>query len=162
MSAGYSGTPLYKKLGLKPNVPVLALGLPPDVQQLIEANLKGISWLAQTDEVEVALIFAARLAELKKSLVEVRKALRPDGVVWVSWPKKASGVPTDLTEDRIRELALSLKLVDVKVCAVTEVWSGLKLVIRIKDRTQAGGIRDGCRVTAHHMTQPAKCGHTGS
>ena len=134
MSAGYSGTPLAKKLSVKPNMAILALDLPPDVRRLIEGGVTGISWFAQANEVEAALIFVTRLTELSKSLTQVRRALRPAGFIWVCWPKKASGFPTDVTENRIRELALSVKLVDVKVCAVTEVWSGLKLVIRVKDR----------------------------
>lgn len=134
MSTGYSGTPLHKKLGLKPNMSVLTHNLPRDVRQLVEAGVTGLTWKPQSREVEVAWLFSTTLADLKKSLSGVRQLLRPTGFIWVSWPKKASGVPTDITEDRVRELALSLKLVDVKVCAVTEVWSGLKLVIRVKDR----------------------------
>jgi hypothetical protein len=134
LSAGYSGTPLYKKLGLRPDLPVWAPNLPPDVRQLLEAQVPGIRWLAQAKQVDGALLFATHLSELRKAANQVRKPLMPAGFIWVCWPKKASGVPTDVTEDRIRELALSIKLVDVKVCAVTEIWSGLKLVIRLKDR----------------------------
>ena len=79
---------------------------------------------------DVVHVFSDRKAALKRELEALRKSIRPDGVVWVSWPKKASKVPTDITEDTIREVALPLGFVDVKVCAVSEVWSGLKLVIR--------------------------------
>jgi len=134
MSAGYSATPLYKKLGLRPGMKVLAVGMPPDVREVIESGVSGVVWVTQSTGFEAAQVFATRLRDLKTQLLRARKALPPTGFIWVSWPKKSSGVATDISEDRIRELAFSLKLVDIKVCAVTETWSGLKLVIRIKDR----------------------------
>ena len=135
MSAGYSGTPLYKKLGLRPGMRVLAVGMPPDVQEVIESGVKGVVWVAQSTEFEAAHLFATRLSDLTRLLARARKTLPPTGFIWISWPKKSSAVATDITEDRIRELAFAFKLVDIKVCAVSEIWSGLKLVIRIKDRS---------------------------
>lgn len=93
MSAGYSGTSLVKKLSLKPNMAILALDLPPDVRRLIEAGVTGISWFANANEVEAALIFVTRLAELSKSLTQVRRALRPAGFIWVCWPKMPQVCP---------------------------------------------------------------------
>jgi hypothetical protein len=133
-SAGYSATPLYKKLGLRPGMKVLSIGMPPDVREMIEAGVNGVVWVARPIEFEAAHLFATRLLDLKKQLLRASKALPPTGFIWISWPKKSSAVSTDITEDRIRELAFALKLVDIKVCAVTEIWSGLKLMIRIKDR----------------------------
>jgi Protein of unknown function (DUF3052) len=134
MSAGYSATPLYKKLGLRPGMKVLAVGMPPDVREAIESGVNGVVWVTQSTQFEAAHLFATRHRDLKKQLLSARKALPPRAFIWVSWPKKSSAVSTDITEDRIRELAFPLKLVDIKVCAVTEIWSGLKLMIRIKDR----------------------------
>jgi len=113
---------------------VFAVGMPAQVRELIEAGADGVQWTSKAVDVGAAHLFATRRAELAKHLRRVRAVLQPTGFIWVSWPKRASGVATDLTESSVRELALSLKLVDVKVCAVTQVWSGLKLVIRIKDR----------------------------
>ena len=108
--------------------------MPPDVREVIESGVNGVVWVTQSTEFEAAHLFATRLLDLKKQLLSARKALPSTGFIWVSWPKKSSAVSTDITEDRIRELAFPLKLVDIKVCAVTEIWSGLKLMIRIKDR----------------------------
>ena len=134
MSAGYSGTPLYKKLGLRPGMKVLSVGMPRDVREVIESGVNGVVWVTQSTEFEAAHLFATRLLDLKKQLLSARKALPPRGFIWVSWPKKSSAVSTDITEDRIRELAFPLKLVDIKVCAVDATWSGLKLVIPRADR----------------------------
>ena len=134
MSAGYSGTPLYKKLSLKPGLRLLSVGMPAEVRREIEASGDGVVWVERSRPFDAAHIFAIRLAELRKGLTRVRKALPPAGFVWASWPKKSSGVDSDITEDEVREIAFALKLVDVKVCAVSDVWSGLKLVIRVKDR----------------------------
>jgi len=129
--AGYSGTPLAKKLGIKESGNVLAVGAPNEYRAMLEPLPKGVTFqprlMASTDIVH---LFTTKRAELEKSLARYREELRPDGMVWVSWPKKAAKVATDITEDTIREVALPLGFVDVKVCAVDEVWSGLKLVIR--------------------------------
>lgn len=120
MMAGYSGTPLEQKLGIKDGARVLALGAPDDYAF---AN-------ATRGPADVVHLFARSLAELDKLLPKARKAMKPDGALWVSWYKKAAKIPTDVTEDLIRTRALAGGLVDVKVCAVDEQWSGLKLVIR--------------------------------
>jgi hypothetical protein len=129
--AGYSGIPLTKKLGIAAGSRVVVKGAPGHYAQLLEPLPAGVvferSVSAATDIVHV---FSHRKAKLQSELETLRNAIRPDGVVWVSWPKKASKVPTDITEDTIRGLALPLGFVDVKVCAVSDVWSGLKLVIR--------------------------------
>ena len=129
--AGYSGTPLAKKLGIVPGSHVATRHAPADYRDLLEPLPDGVVFdakvVATTDVVHV---FADRKSVLEKELVALRKSIRTNGSVWVSWPKKASKVPTDITEDTIREVALPLGFVDVKVCAVSEVWSGLKLVIR--------------------------------
>jgi hypothetical protein len=118
--AGYSGTPLAKKLGIKDGSRVLALGAPRDYT--FATVTKGPA--------DVVHLFVTSLAELDKQLPRARKAMTVDGALWVSWTKKAAKIPTDVTEDRIRERALATDLVDVKVCAVDERWSGLKLVVR--------------------------------
>jgi hypothetical protein len=134
--AGYSGTPLVKKLGLdKAPLAVLTLGAPADYASWLGELPKGISLTSKRkDPVAAAHVFTTRKADLAKHLAALRKALEPAGFVWVSWPKKASKVATDITEDTIRDVALPLGFVDIKVCAVSEVWSGLKLVIRKSER----------------------------
>lgn len=128
---GYSGTPLAKKLGIVAGSHVATRHAPAGYGDLLEPLPDGVVFdatvAATTDVVHV---FADRRSVLEKELATLRKSIRSNGTVWVSWPKKASKVPTDITEDTIRELALPLGFVDVKVCAVSEVWSGLKLVIR--------------------------------
>ena len=133
--AGYSGTPLIKKLGLAPSMQLLVVGAPPDYQQLLGDLPSGASLVSGAkDRVEAAHVFVTSRALLRRELAKLRRRLEPAGFVWVSWPKKASKVPTDVTEDTIREVALPLGFVDVKVCAVSDVWSGLKLVIRREER----------------------------
>lgn len=130
MPAGYSGTPLVKKLGIKPGARVLFVNDPPEFKPLL-VDLPSIKKGSPADYVH---LFVRNRADLKKQLGAAKKSLDPDGMIWVSWPKKASGVPTDVTEDTIRASALPLGLVDVKVCAIDETWSGLKLVIRRENR----------------------------
>jgi hypothetical protein len=137
MTAGYSGTPLYKKLSLRPGLRLLTVGMPPEVRREIEASGAGVIWVQRAAGFDAAHLFATKLAELQGSLVRVRKILPPAGFVWASWPKRTSGIVSDITEDAVREIAFAAKLVDVKVCAVSEVWSGLKLVIRLQDRPGA-------------------------
>ena len=133
--AGYSGTPLAKKLGLKPPLTLLVSGEPAEYASWLGDLPGGVSLSsAMRGTVRAAHVFVSTRAALHAQLVKLRAHLDPDGFVWVSWPKKASKVPTDVTEDTIRELALPLGFVDVKVCAVSEVWSGLKLVIRKGER----------------------------
>ena len=128
---GYSGTPLARKLGIATNSRVVARHAPGDYARLLEP-LPGVVVFETvvSQATDIVHVFAERKASLKTELDALRLSIRPDGVVWVSWPKKASKVPTDITEDTIRELALPLGFVDVKVCAVSEIWSGLKLVVR--------------------------------
>jgi hypothetical protein len=130
-AAGYSGTPLAKKLGIKDGDSVLAIDVPADYQKLLKPIPKDVSFVTKPDEsIALAHVFVTRKAEMKKQLAALRKKLRPDAAVWVSWPKKAAKVETDITEDTIREIALPMGWVDIKVCAVSEIWSGLKLVVR--------------------------------
>ena len=129
MAAGYSGTPLAKKLGLKPGQTAWFAGMPASVRAEIgEAGFDERS--ESVDGLAAAHVFVTERSELARLLADLRGKLAPDGMVWVSWPKKAAKVPTDVTENVIRELALPMGWVDVKVCAVDETWSGLKLVIR--------------------------------
>jgi hypothetical protein len=125
--AGYSGTPLVKKLGIKPGARVQFLNTPGgfDLSELV-AEAKTV----RAGEVDFALLFAKSAAELKKALAPLLKRIAGGGMLWVSWPKKASGVATDLTEDVVREIGLPLGWVDVKVCAIDETWSGLKFYRR--------------------------------
>lgn len=131
MTAGYSGRPLAAKLGLKPGQKAWRSGMPAAVAADIEEALPGYRFEDEPGPgLDVAHLFAESRAELERSLALLRPMLAPAGMIWVSWPKKASGVPTDITEDVVREAAFPHGLVDVKVCAVDETWSGLKLVIR--------------------------------
>lgn len=138
-SAGYSGTPLPKKLGLKDGQKAFFLALPDELSWLREArdfaSVKAGNGLSPLrGHCDVVHAFFTKAAALDKALKPMMAAVAPDGMIWVSWPKKASKRPTDITEDVIRSLALPIGLVDVKVCAVDEVWSGLKLVIRTELR----------------------------
>jgi hypothetical protein len=129
--AGYSGTALAKKLGIKAGSTVHAIDAPANYRRLLEPLPESVSFTSRADDsTDLVHLFSTRSAELSKTLVKLRKTLSPNSSVWVSWPKKASKVPTDITEDTIRTVALPLGYVDIKVCAVTEVWSGLKLVVR--------------------------------
>jgi len=123
--AGYSGTPLAKKLGIQAGSTILLDGAPADYPSKDAKVARSLS-----DRVDLVHIFSKSAGELQSKLAKLRSSIRPDAVVWVSWPKKSSKVPTDITEDVIREIALPMGFVDVKVCAVDDVWSGLKLVIR--------------------------------
>jgi hypothetical protein len=129
--AGYSGTPLAKKLGIREGSRILVLGAPGGYRQLLAPLPAGVRFLSKvTPTVEIVHLFVTEKAELRKHLGALRKKLEPDAALWVSWPKKASNVPSDVTEDTIRELALPIGFVDIKVSAVSDVWSGLKLVVR--------------------------------
>jgi hypothetical protein len=130
-TAGYSGTPLVKKLGIKSAQCVLLVDAPDNYLSLVAPLPPGVQFVSQADAtVTLAHIFVTQREALAKLLAELRQQLNAEAALWVSWPKKASKVPTTITEDSIRELALPLGFVDIKVCAVTEVWSGLKLVVR--------------------------------
>lgn len=132
--AGYSGTPLPKKLGIQPQFCVLMADLPKEVAAELKAALSSCKPAAKGDAVDFAMMFVTELAELRRQFPRVAETMAPAGMLWVSWPKKSSKVATDLTEDEVRKIGLECGLVDVKVCAVTEIWSGLKFVRRLKDR----------------------------
>ena len=134
--AGYSGTPLPKKLGIKENFRVALVEMPAEVRAELKDALA--SCKAASGELDFGMVFVKSAAELKKEFPRVAKNLAPAGMLWVSWPKKTSGVATDLDENRVREIGLQAGLVDVKVCAVDQVWSGLKFVVRLKDREKRG------------------------
>ncbi len=135
MPAGYSATPLARKLGIKPGMRVVALGAPAAYPALLDPIPEGASL---TDELPESAIFVhfftTERAMLESQLPRLKAALEPNGILWLSWPKKAAKVVTDLDGNVVRELGLASGLVDVKVCAVDETWSGLKFVYRLKDR----------------------------
>jgi Protein of unknown function (DUF3052) len=131
---GYSGTPLPKKLGIKAGFRVQLANAPAEVRAELREALAQCHLAKQADALDFVMIFTKSRAELTREFVRMSKLLAPAGMLWISWPKKSSGVATDLDENVIREIGLDAGLVDVKVCAVTEVWSGLKFVRRVKDR----------------------------
>ncbi len=131
--AGYSGTPLPKKLGIKENFRTMLVEMPANVRKELETSLAACK--EEKSVLDFAMIFVTKRAELKKQFPKVAKQLAPAGMLWVSWPKKSSGVASDLDENLVRNIGLEAGLVDVKVCAVDEVWSGLKFVIRLRDRS---------------------------
>lgn len=134
--AGYSGTPLVKKLGLKPGMRAWFRDMPDSVRAEIGCDTLGLSeQAAPSAGIEAAHIFVTRRDDLVREVAALRQLLAPAGFVWVSWPKKAARIDTDITENTIREVALPIGLVDIKVCAVDEIWSGLKLVVRKSLRT---------------------------
>ncbi len=129
--SGYSGTPLFKKLGIQAGAHVLVKQAPPDYLAWLAPLPEAVVFDTRLDAAtDVLHVFVDQKALLAKELALARKVLRSDAAMWISWPKKSSKVPTDITEDSIRELALPMGWVDIKVCAVNEVWSGLKLVVR--------------------------------
>jgi hypothetical protein len=132
---GYSGTPLPQKLGIKEKLRVALLDMPAEVKSELKPALSSCQ-IANDGRgpLDFAMTFVKSQAELKKQFARMAKQLAPAGMLWVSWPKKSSGVPTDLDENVVRKIGLEAGLVDVKVCTVTETWSGLKFVIRMKDR----------------------------
>ena len=130
---GYSGTPLPKKLGIKSEQRVTFVGLPADVRTELRDALDACS-ISMSGPLDFAMVFVKQQAELTREFARLAKQLAPDGMFWVAWPKKASGVATDMNENDVRRIGLAAGLVDVKVCAVSDVWSGLKFVRRVKDR----------------------------
>jgi len=133
--AGYSGTPLARKLGIKENFRVALLHVPDDVKsELRDAFRKCEILPLKTANFDFIFLFVKSRAALQLDLLPAVQALAPAGMLWISWPKKSSGVVSDLTEDVIRGGGLDAGLVDIKVCAVTDVWSGLKFVIPVKNR----------------------------
>jgi hypothetical protein len=140
--AGYSGTPLPQKLGLKAGARLGLMGAPKGFAQTLGALPAGVTTSDATrgsSLLDVMVCFASSRAELVRMLPKAHKRLHPNGGLWICWPKKASGVTTDVTENDVRNMGLATGLVDNKVCAVDEIWSGLRLVVRSKDRPKAGG-----------------------
>jgi hypothetical protein len=134
-SAGYSGTPLAQKLGIGPSTAVCVINQPSHYRKLLGKTVRA-SQIVDRVEKDAAFIhlFTTDRAELHEELKRLRHKISDSGMIWISWPKKSAGVPTNITEDTIRDAALPLGLVDVKVCAVDEIWSGLKLMIRREKR----------------------------
>ena len=133
--AGYSGTPLVEKIGIKPGHRVVLRNHPASfVKDLGKLPHGAQSSDRLSGKANVVVYFTDKRAALEKDFSTLSNALVPDGMLWIGWPKKASGRPTDLTENVVREIGLERGLVDVKVCAIDETWSGLKFVIRLKDR----------------------------
>jgi hypothetical protein len=130
--AGYSGTPLAKKLGIKPGATVFTLDAPKNYRQLVRERMTLVTRLDES--ADIVHIFATKRTKLRDALHSCVARMRQDASLWVSWPKRSSKVDTDITEDTIRSLALPMGLVDIKVCAVDETWSGLKLVVRRENR----------------------------
>lgn len=139
MTSGYSGTPLPQKLGIKEGARLFVRAAPDNYRRLVAPLPAGVQFVGTIDvHTDLMHLFATRRAQLQAALEQARRGMRDDAVVWVSWPKQAARVATDLSEDVVRELALPLGLVDIKVCAVDETWSGLKLMIRRTERAAAG------------------------
>jgi len=133
--AGYSGTPLAKKLGIKPGSRIHAVNVPGNYLKLVAPLPEGAEVMSRlSSETDIVHLFSTSRKDLAGNLRAALAKLKQDGAIWVSWPKKSSKVATDISEDTVRELALPLGLVDIKVCAVDDVWSGLKLVIRKSNR----------------------------
>jgi hypothetical protein len=136
--AGYSDTPLAKKLGIKQGFKVFLVKAPAEYRALLAPLPAAVAFTRTANSsTNLAHVFATERSALARVLAALRKKLSPEAAVWVSWPKKSAKVPTDITEDTIRAVALPLGFVDIKVCAVTEVWSGLKLVVRKELRGKA-------------------------
>lgn len=134
--AGYSGTPLPKKLGLRPGVKAYFLDLPNSVHEELASSIADVLVTNRLGK-DIGFIhgFFNKKSELRKQLPKFKECLLKDGLIWISWPKKTSKLATDLTGDVVREIGLDIGLVDVKVCAVDDQWSGLKFVFRKKDRS---------------------------
>jgi len=133
--AGYSGTPLPQKLGVKPGLTVVAINAPMNYRRLLDTIPQGVTFSNRLKlDSSFVHLFTKKRSELAKRLSLLREKIADTGTVWISWPKKSSGVPTDVTEDVVRTIALPLGFVDVKVCAIDETWSGLKLMVRRENR----------------------------
>ena len=135
--AGYSGKSLAEKLGIKSGFTVALIDPPLGYRGLLEPLPLDVRFGALADKPEVIHYFATEGKQFSKQLRHLRSEMRDDALLWVSWPKKSSGRQTDMSEDVVREIALPLGLVDTKVCAVDEIWSGLRLVVRVKNRRSA-------------------------
>lgn len=132
--AGYSGTPLLKKLGIKAGNKIIVLKEPPAYWDWLSPLPEDVRAMTRGTEIDFIHLFVKDKKNFEKEFLNYKKYLKKDGMLWISWPKKSSKIATDLDENVIREFGLKNGLVDVKVCAVDEIWSGLKFVIRLKDR----------------------------
>ncbi len=129
--AGYSGTPLVRKLGIAGDSVVALLGAPDGFVELLDGLPDGVVFRSRAQgHLDLAISFQTERDVLERRLPTILRGLRRDGAIWVAWPKKASKVPTDITEDVVRDVVLPIGLVDVKVCAIDDTWSGLKIVWR--------------------------------
>ena len=136
--AGYSGTPLAKKLGIKEKFRVALGNAPQGFRKELGELPDGVTFVKESKKpVDLILLFVKSRSELSKNFAKLASKLAPAGMLWVAWPKKASGVPTDLSFEAVQEIGLTAGLVDTKICAIDEVWSGLRFVIRVKDRPGA-------------------------
>jgi hypothetical protein len=132
---GYSGTPLAKKLGIKPGARLFVAGAPVNYLELVAPLPENVQLTPRLrPDTDIVHVFSTQRVKLVEALRSTLAKMKPDGAIWVSWPKKASRMQTDITEDTIREVALPMGLVDIKVCAVDDTWSGLKLVLRKEKR----------------------------
>jgi hypothetical protein len=133
--AGYSGTPLPKKLGVKPNQRIALVNAPTDFAKVLGRLPENAAIVKRLDgPLDLILLFVDREQTLAKQFPILASKLQSNGMIWVAWPKKSSGVATDLVFEKVQRIGLDSGLVDVKICAVDDVWSGLKFVIRLKDR----------------------------
>ena len=133
--AGYSGTPLPQKLGIKPGMTVVIINAPTNYRRLLGTIPEGVTFSGRLKaDSDFVHVFIKTPRELEKLLSVLREKLPDTGTVWASWPKRSSGMPTDVTEDVVRAVALPLGFVDIKVCAIDETWSGLKLMVRRTNR----------------------------
>ena len=135
--AGYSGTPLPKKLGIKDGFRVYFVNAPQDFDEILNLPADTRVIFTRTKPLDLILFFTKSATELRRKFLATSQKLTANGMLWVCWPKKVSGVETDVNENLVREIGLNAGLVDVKICAVSEVWSGLKFVYRLKDRPPA-------------------------
>lgn len=132
--AGYSGTPLVKKLGVKEGFNLRFVNAPAELYKQLDLPVKVTVNSRTPKPIDLVLLFVTTKSELERTFSKYSQKLRPSGMLWICWPKKSSGVASDLTDNVVRQLGLAKGMVDVKVCAIDEVWSGLKFVFRLKDR----------------------------
>jgi len=134
--AGYSGTPLPKKLGIKEGSRIALVNAPKDFESELGALPDNVQFIKRpTKSLDIILLFVLSARALERDFAKLAASLTANGMIWIAWPKKSSGVATDLVEQRVRDIGLNAGLVDVKVCAIDETWSGLKFVYRLKDRS---------------------------
>jgi hypothetical protein len=142
MTAGYSGTPLTKKLGIKEGHRVALVGAPARFLEELSDLPRGVTFVTSlATQIDLIMFFVKSQSEMSRNFSRLAARLQPAGMLWIAWPKKTSGMITDLSDNSVRQIGLDAGLVDVKVCAVNEVWSGLKFVIRVKDRPSAPRIQ---------------------